>query len=694
MLGKWLKFLALPCLLFFAMTQTVMAQYDDSLAPQAGSLNAIVVTASSFEESAKEVTSNITVITAQDIEKSTARNLNGLLAKYGFQVYDLGAKSVAYIRGIGGSSMQSEMETTTFILLNGHRVGSNDLSLQMLTNVERVEIIRGPAAMQYGAAIAGVINIITKKGQQRVFTTNLQVGAGSFGLIDQSLSFTGGTNGWDFSIGASHSSRGDYKISGNKTFLRTAWDNKLGFDLDVGYTFLDNHRIGVNLYYAKIGGLELPVTGYEDAIGYPHSFRNYDTYLYNTTITYTGSTNDKMFSWLAEYTFGQDDSVGNTFYDQLYPFYTGIDYPYRTDLYATRLLMDQAKAQLTFDKDIVTLTVGIDWLQYKYSVNSLYGSAYWAPSKSYNKHILTDFGIYLLAKVRLINDRLILSASGRYDTVKSEFEGSQISKKSTNFSPSVGAAFLVTDYLKLRANYTQGFKMPSPMQYLGDGNWYIPNLNVNPEKSQTYEFGADFSYEYIDATFTYFHTDRIGAILSHEVDPINFKYQYYNIKKATIAGFEVGFRFDIGQMLEQDFSLAPYFNFTWITTRKHREDEPEVPTAPQTLPYVPELMASYGIDFDHPGIGTSARLNFTYIGQRYAQFFGDAAAQHKNRTWHNYGGATVVDLGIKQRLWDTGDKGQFYAKAEINNIFDTNIGQVLDYPMAGRNFYLAVGYEY
>jgi outer membrane cobalamin receptor len=104
-------------------------------------------------------------------------------------------------------------------------------------------------------------------------------------------------------------------------------------------------------------------------------------------------------------------------------------------------------------------------------------------------------------------------------------------------------------------------------------------------------------------------------------------------------------------------------------------------------------MANYGLDFDHPGIGLSARLNFTYIGQRYTQYWG-FYNQLAMSGWYNWGSFTVADLSLKKDLWDTGDKGKFYAKAEINNIFDVDYAYVMDYPMPGRNFYLAVGYEY
>ncbi|MDR0620820.1 MAG: TonB-dependent receptor [Deltaproteobacteria bacterium] len=478
------------------------------------------------------------------------------------------------------------------------------------------------------------------------------------------------------------SSRGDLLVSGGERWNKTSYNYKLGFDLEAGYTFLENHRIGVNFYYSNLKGVNLPSGGYLDTLG--TSSLNYgsnDIYLHNTTFTYAGATPDKVFNWSAAYTFGEVDNLGT--------YYSNASYPNVDNTYRMHVKMDEFKAQLTFDKQIIALTGGFDYLNYIYSTESLYPAF---PPATVTEIVTKDLAFYILAKAKLLNDRLIISAAGRYDVYDSDVQGVNFSKTNTVFSPSIGVAFMPADFIKLRANYSEGVRMPNPSYILGIPGQINPNHDLDIERSKSFEIGFDLSYDYIDASLTYFHTNVINKIVR---TGSFYDWTFYNLdKKATLAGFEASFRFDIGKMLERDFTLAPYMSLTWLTTRKHGQDTAVIPQAPKTLPDVPTFMATYGIDFEHPGIGLSANLNFSYIGYRWTQDFSWMAQAAKGGQWYNHGGDTVVDISVKQRLWDTGDKGQFYAKASVTNLFDTNYSYTYDYAMPGRSFYLGLGYEY
>ena len=78
------------------------------------------------------------------------------------------------------------------ILINGKRIngdtgGQNDLSSINPANIERIEIVKGAASSLYGSdAIAGVINIITKKNRDKVSLSNT-TRVGSYGDILESV---------------------------------------------------------------------------------------------------------------------------------------------------------------------------------------------------------------------------------------------------------------------------------------------------------------------------------------------------------------------------------------------------------------------------------------------------------------------------------------------------------------------------
>ena len=118
-------------------------------------LDTVVVTANRVQEAKREVSSNITIIDSDDIKASTATTVADLVVQQGFNVVTTGDTSNVQIRGFGNLSMTTEYENTVLVLLNGRRTGNSNLAVAGLANVERVEIIRGPAAVQYGSNALG-----------------------------------------------------------------------------------------------------------------------------------------------------------------------------------------------------------------------------------------------------------------------------------------------------------------------------------------------------------------------------------------------------------------------------------------------------------------------------------------------------------------------------------------------------------
>jgi len=131
-------------------------------------LDAVVVTATRFKDRYDDKPVNVTVISAEDIQRSAAKTVPDLLAEQaGIQIHDFfgnnAATTTVDLRGFGINGTQN-----TLILVDGRRVGDIDLSgvqwsALPLSTIERVEIVRGGGAVLYGdGATAGVINIITR----------------------------------------------------------------------------------------------------------------------------------------------------------------------------------------------------------------------------------------------------------------------------------------------------------------------------------------------------------------------------------------------------------------------------------------------------------------------------------------------------------------------------------------------------
>ena len=115
--------------------------------------------------------SAITIITAEDIRLTPHRNLLDLI-----EVYVPGAMVLTHSDGLklGLRGIVSDRNVKFLLLVNGRQINQRghsgaaaELANWDLSDVERIEVIRGPGSVTYGpGAIAGVVNIITKTGQQ------------------------------------------------------------------------------------------------------------------------------------------------------------------------------------------------------------------------------------------------------------------------------------------------------------------------------------------------------------------------------------------------------------------------------------------------------------------------------------------------------------------------------------------------
>lgn len=128
---------------------------------------------------------SVTIIERSQVENSGARHLSELLEIYvpGFQYMINKWNGIIWgMRGIA-----NDRNSKFIFLVNGHKLNSqskdgavSDLSLGLLGDVERVEVLRGPAGLVYGSgAIAGIVNVVTREAEGN--RTVLQGAAGSWG---------------------------------------------------------------------------------------------------------------------------------------------------------------------------------------------------------------------------------------------------------------------------------------------------------------------------------------------------------------------------------------------------------------------------------------------------------------------------------------------------------------------------------
>lgn len=136
------------------------------------SLEEIVVTATKVEEPKKDVPASIQIITQEDIKNSTAKDAGDLIAESAIghvHKYPGVLTGRIGLRGLT-TDLFSDLKSRVSVLINGHRAGTVNLAKIPVEDIERIEIVKGPASVLYGSsAMGGVINIITKEGRKEGF---------------------------------------------------------------------------------------------------------------------------------------------------------------------------------------------------------------------------------------------------------------------------------------------------------------------------------------------------------------------------------------------------------------------------------------------------------------------------------------------------------------------------------------------
>ena len=124
---------------------------------------------------------DITVITRQQIAQMPATQVNEVLAfAAGVDIRQRGPGGAQADVNLEGSSFEQTLILINGIPINEPQTGHHNLNLPVeVDNIEQIEIIKGPAAMIYGAsALAGAINIVTRKPAGRQIFAGINSGTG------------------------------------------------------------------------------------------------------------------------------------------------------------------------------------------------------------------------------------------------------------------------------------------------------------------------------------------------------------------------------------------------------------------------------------------------------------------------------------------------------------------------------------
>lgn len=159
-----------------------------ALASSVKEFEEVAITAQYKSQVVEKAVHNIKVIDRQKIEAMAAQDLKDVLTNE--LNVRLGEDNILgssmQLQGIGGENVKILVDGVPF---NGRLNGNIDLSQIPLESIERIEIVEGPLSVSYGTdALAGTINIITKKNQARRFEVNSNNYFESSGKVNNTVS--------------------------------------------------------------------------------------------------------------------------------------------------------------------------------------------------------------------------------------------------------------------------------------------------------------------------------------------------------------------------------------------------------------------------------------------------------------------------------------------------------------------------
>lgn len=182
-------------------------------AQEASTLRETVVTANRTPQALSELVVDVSVVDSETIERSGATGVADLLSR-------LPGIEISRSGGVGNTTslfIRGAETRFTAVYLDGVRIDSQSTGGAgwegiPLSQIDRIEVLRGPAAAVYGSdAVGGVIQLFTRRGEEGV-SPYAGIGFGSKGLRRIEGGVSGKSGLFDYSFGVAHEESKGYNV--------------------------------------------------------------------------------------------------------------------------------------------------------------------------------------------------------------------------------------------------------------------------------------------------------------------------------------------------------------------------------------------------------------------------------------------------------------------------------------------------
>ncbi len=498
------------------------------------SLQEVVVTGTGTQHLLKNAPVQTEVITNKMLRqyggKSLEDILSGLTASFAFNDGDMGSQM--QLNGLGNSYI--------LILIDGKRIhgdvgGENDLSLIDPQNIEKIEIVKGASSALYGSdAIAGVVNVITKKHDEGLLLENA-TRVGSYGDVRQH-------NGLALRWGKL-SSYTNFHMQHTDGWQNTATEYTSHFEPAVTdsrsmtVNRKTNWKISERLTYLLRPNIELYMEGsyhqraiYRPKGKYPkYDVTYYDMQYKNASAAIGGKWTGKKslltldVDWNKHAYFHEFTSIvttegidnnGNLVLD--FPYFPGQRQlqsdQQRVTAHAKGVFelpySNRLSAGMEYRYDWLKAPTSIEGMEANDNTEAIYMQDEWQAALSKQ------------AKIQL---------TGGLRLVRNQQFGWHV-------SPKLSTMLSLRD-LRIRANWSQGFKTPTLKEqryrYIREMNQiilFLGNMDLKPQKSNYFSLGTEYTAGRLTITATGYYNhvkDMITLVtISHSQAPAEYRQQY------------------------------------------------------------------------------------------------------------------------------------------------------------------------
>jgi hemoglobin/transferrin/lactoferrin receptor protein len=639
----------------------------------------LVVTATRYEQDSYNSPASISVISVEDLSRARPEKMMDLLKREpGLEVAGEGPfRGLPVIRGLSSNRV--------LILVDGQRLNNGRESTQFagtqpglvdLGEVERVEVLRGPASVLYGSdALGGVVNIITKQSdfQPAGFKWSGLL-SGDYGTAADSQRYRAEIGGAgaraSFRLGGTFFSAEDYE-SPEGVVPNSGMESSAG---DAHARFLLSDRSLLRADVEVYRGKDIGFPGYDPATsGVTILFPNFDrdklgvTYELSEWAGLTGLT-------LSAYAQSIDkQSVRNLRFGRFF-----------SDNF-TQSLIDSlgANAQARAALGRHSLTFGLDWyrddLDDTTVAESIFGSSNdvavpLSRQSGLGAYLQDEFplGSSVFAVVGVRGDSFIFES---FDDP--EYKGEPFDESTSAMSGNLGVRWEVTNHVQLTGTIGRGFRAPNIQERsfyglvsTGD-TFFVQNPDLDPEISLNYEAGFKVRYpRYSGGLSVYYNdlTDFIGFEFTGTDPETGLALgRLANIAAATIYGAE--------------FQLETFLGEAWtvFTTLAYSRGEDD--TLNQPLDFIPPPKAIVGARYQVPRWWVEGSIRIVDNQDRVPTLPEPGTPSPGFTTYDLRGG---FDLGVG-----------FTVQAAVENLSDKAYAEPFNIRLEpGRNVRVSVGYKF